>query len=97
MKFRLEFAPQVRHDWKRLPSEVFDAFESEAVTAAYQRRVRAACDPLMDFPERYPAWRYDPTLRALPVKKYHVFYRVIGDDVRILHIRYAGRMPYRFR
>lgn len=31
----------------------------------------------------------------MPVEKYLVFYRVVGDTIRIVHIRYAGRMPYR--
>jgi plasmid stabilization system protein ParE len=51
-------------------------------------------DSLAEFPERYPVWRYDPSLRFMPVEKYTVFYRVIGDTVRIVPIRYAGRAPY---
>lgn len=94
MKFRLEFAPRVRHDWERLRGEVFDASKSEAITSAYERRIREACDSLVEFPERYPRWRYIRGLHFMPVEKYTVFYRIVGDAVRIVHIRYAGRAPY---
>lgn len=38
-----------------------------------------------------------PPLRMMPVAKYCVFYRVVGDTVRVVHIRYAGRTPFRLR
>ena len=97
MSRRLEFAPQVRSDWLRLRREVFDASGSEAVTAAYEARIRSACDSLVDFPDGYPLWRYSPSLRMMPVAKYCVFYRVVDDAVRVVHIRYAGRAPFQAR
>ena len=93
----LEFAPRVRLDWLRLRREVLDASGSEAVTAAYEGRIRKACDSLVDFPNGYPPWRYSPSLRMMPVAKYCVFYRVVGVTVRVVHIRYAGRTPFRSR
>ena len=54
-------------------------------------------DSLADFPERYPPWRYASSLRMMPVAKYCVFYRVVGDTVGVVHIRYAGRTPFRSR
>ena len=70
-----------------------DASGSEAVTAAYETRIRTACDSLVNFPDSYPPWRYSPSLRMMPVAKYCVFYRIVGDTVRVVHIRYAGRAP----
>ena len=97
MSRRLEFVPRVRLDWLRLRREVLDASGSEAVTAAYEARIRNACDSLVDFPNGYPPWRYSPSLRMMPIAKYCVFYRVVGDTVRVVHIRYAGRTPFRSR
>ena len=73
------------------------ASNSDATADNYLRRILDAMDSLADFPERYPPWRYSPSLRMMPVAKYCVFYRVVGDTVRVVHIRYAGRSPFRSR
>ena len=73
------------------------ASESDATADNYLHRILDAMDSLVDFPERYPPWRYSPSLRMMPVAKYCVFYRVVGDTVRVVHIRYAGRTPFRSR
>jgi len=71
------------------------ASNSEATAHNYLRRILDAMDSLVDFPNGYPPWRYSPSLRMMPVAKYCVFYRVVGDTVRVVHIRYAGRTPFR--
>ena len=73
------------------------ASDSDTTANNYLRRILDAMDSLADFPERYPAWRYSSSLRMMPVAKYCVFYRVVGDTVQIVHIRYAGRTPFRVR
>ena len=73
------------------------ASDSDTTTDNYLRRILDAMDSLADFPERYPPWRYSPSLRMMPVAKYCVFYRVVGVTVRVVHIRYAGRTPFRSR
>jgi plasmid stabilization system protein ParE len=73
------------------------ASESDATADNYLRRILDAMDSLADFSERYPPWRYSPSLRMMPVAKYCVFYRVVSDTVRVVHIRYAGRTPFRSR
>jgi len=71
------------------------ASSSEAVTNEYLRRILKSVDSLEVFPERFPEWRYDESLRVMPVEKYCVFFRVVRETVRIVHVRYAGRKPYR--
>ncbi len=94
MTHHISHARQIANDLRRVRKELLLASQSEATTVAYLRRILNAMDSLAEFPERYPVWRYDPSLRFMPVEKYTVFYRVIGDTVRIVHIRYAGRAPY---
>ena len=95
MTFRISHARRIADDLRRARREVLLASQSATTTDAYLRRILDAMDSLAEFPERHPAWQYDKSLRMMPVEKYLVFYRVVGDTVRIVHIRYAGRMPYR--
>lgn len=75
--------------------EVLLASGSEATTNDYLHRILESVNSLEVFPERFPEWKYDDSLRMMPPKKHCVFFRVVGDIVRIVHIRYAGRKPYR--
>ena len=97
MTHRVSHAFRIASDLRQVRREVMLASDSEATADNYLRRILAAMDSLTDFPERYPPWRYSPSLRMMPVAKYCVFYRVAGDTGRVVHIRYAGRTPFRSR
>ncbi|MFZ4776674.1 MAG: type II toxin-antitoxin system RelE/ParE family toxin [Terrimicrobiaceae bacterium] len=97
MTHRISHAFRIEGDLRQVHREVMLASESDATADNYLRRILDAMDSLADFPERYPSWRYSPSLRMMPVAKYCVFYRVVGDTVRVVHIRYAGRTPFRSR
>jgi len=94
---RISHAFRIAGDLRLVRSEVTLASGSDTTADNYLRRILDAMDSLADFPERYPPWRYSPSLRMMPVAKYCVFYRVVGDTVRVVHIRYAGRTPFRSR
>jgi plasmid stabilization system protein ParE len=49
---------------------------------------------LKDFPERFPSPSYNFHHRMMPVGNYLIFYEIAGDDVVILHIRHAPRIPF---
>ena len=97
MTCRISHAFRIAGDLRLVRSEVTLASGSDTTADNYLRRILDAMDSLADFPERYPPWRYSPSLRMMPVAKYCVFYRVVGDTVRVVHIRYAGRTPFRSR
>ena len=97
MTYRISHACRIAGDLWQVRSELKLASESDATADNYLRGILDAMDSLADFPERYPHWRYSPSLRMMPVAKYCVFYRVVGDTVRVVHIRYAGRTPLRLR
>ena len=97
MTHRISHACRIEGDLRQVRSEILLASESDSTADNYLRRILDAMDSLADFPERYPQWRYSPSLRMMPVAKYCVFYRVVGDTVRVVHVRYAGRTPFRLR
>jgi plasmid stabilization system protein ParE len=95
--YRISHAFGIEGDLRQVRREIILASGSDTTADNYLRRILDAMDSLAEFPERYPPWRYSPSLRMMPVAKYCVFYRVVGDTVRIVHIRYAGRTPFRSR
>jgi plasmid stabilization system protein ParE len=95
--YRISHAFRIAGDLRQVRSEVMLASGSDTTADKYLHRILDAMDSLADFPERYPPWRYSPSLRMMPIAKYCVFYRVVGDTVRVVHIRYAGRTPFRSR
>ena len=97
MTYRVSHAFRITGDLQQVRREVMLASASDETADNYLHRILDAMDSLADFPERFPPWRYSPALRMMPVAKYCVFYRVVGDTVRIVHIRYAGRTPFRTR
>lgn len=95
MTCRISHAFRIANDLRQVRCEVMLASGSDLTADKYLRRILDAIDSLAEFPYRYPPWRYSPSLRMMPVAKYCVFYRVVGETVRIVHIRYAGRTPFR--
>jgi plasmid stabilization system protein ParE len=93
--YRISHAFRIVNDLRQVRREVISASGSDSTADKYLRRILDAIGSLAEFPDRYPPWRYSPSLRMMPVAKYCVFYRVVGDIVRVVHIRYAGRTPFR--
>lgn len=59
----------------------------------YDRRIRAACLRLTDFPNRgTPRSQLEPGLRSIPFeRRATIYYRVIDATVEIVRVLYAGR------
>ena len=60
---------------------------------AVDRRLRAACEKLADFPNRgSPHDELAPGLRSVPFeRRATIYYRVTAETVDIMHIAWAGR------
>ena len=58
-----------------------------------EARLRAACLKLSDFPGRgSPHDEIEAGLRSIPFeRRATIYYRVTGDSVEIVRVRYAGR------
>jgi toxin ParE1/3/4 len=67
-----------------------------SVAAALELRIRKAIEQIADAPESAPRVEQRPSMRVLPLMRYpfKVFYRVVGDTVRIVHIRHTARRPW---
>jgi toxin ParE1/3/4 len=63
----------------------------EKVAAAVQIRIREVVTQIVDAPESAPQVVDRPGVRIVPLVRYpyKIFYRVLDDRVRILHVRHA--------
>ena len=93
--FSVEISPRALHDLERAKREVFDASQSESVTADYLRRIAAEIDAFRAMPGRFPLWKSSRKYRFLTTEKYLAFFQIEGMRVKVSHIRYAGRSPFR--
>jgi toxin ParE1/3/4 len=69
----------------------------EIVAAAVEARVREVIAHVAEHPEAAAQVAGRPGMRVIPLIRYpyKIFYRVLEDRVRILHIRYTARQPWK--
>jgi toxin ParE1/3/4 len=67
-----------------------------AVTAALDARIREIVSYIAEHPEAAPPVLDRPGMRVMPLMRYpyKIFYRILVDRVRILHIRHTARRPW---
>ena len=87
---RLVFRPEAEADLADIHDHI--AADSPARARMFLALLRDRCGPLRQFPEMGRA-RDDlrPGLRSLPVDRYVVIYRVLGDVVEIVTILHGSR------
>ena len=68
----------------------------EAVTAAVEARIREIIAHIAEHPEAAPRVEERSGVHVVPLVRYpyKLFYRVLADRVRILHIRHTARRPW---
>ena len=93
--FAVEISPRALRDLERVKREVFDASKSESVAVDYLRRIAAEIDALSTMPSRFPFWKTSQKYRFLTAEKYLAFFQIEGMRVKVSHVRYAGRRPFR--
>jgi toxin ParE1/3/4 len=69
---------------------------SDTVAAALEKRVRDVVGHIAEHPEAAPKVIARPGMRVFPLihYPYKIFYRVLEDRVRIVHIRHTSRRPW---
>ena len=91
---RVEYTNQALIDLRKISADS-RAF-GETVAAAVQARIRAVVAHIAERPEAAAPIAERPGMRVVPLIRYpyKIFYRVLDDRVRILHIRHTARAPW---
>jgi len=92
---KIEFTNRAVRDLREISGYCRKQF-GDRVTAALEARIRDVVTNIADYPERAPRVEGRPGMRFVPLVRYpfKIFYRIIGNTVRIVHIRHAARRPW---
>jgi toxin ParE1/3/4 len=93
---KLEFTRRAVNDLTEIAAHGRQQF-GDRITAALEQRIRDVMAQIANVPESAPRVEQRPGMRVLPLVRYpfKVFYRIVGDTVRIVHIRHTARRPWR--
>ncbi len=92
---KVEFTNRAVGDLRKISIQSRKEF-GDRVAAALALRLRNVVEQIGKAPESAPRVEQRPGMRVLPLVRYpfKIFYRIIGDTVRILHIRHTARRPW---
>jgi toxin ParE1/3/4 len=92
---KVEFTNRAVGDLRRISIQSHTEYGA-AVAAALELRIRNVVDQIANAPESAPRVEQRPGMRVLPLVRYpfKIFYRIVGETVRILHIRHTARRPW---
>jgi toxin ParE1/3/4 len=90
---RVRYTPRARDDLDTIHSYLNE--RSPAAAAAVLKRIRNRIDRLADFPLMAPVTEL-AGIRGLSIVRYpyKAYYRILADEVLILHVRDARRAPW---
>jgi plasmid stabilization system protein ParE len=91
---RVEYSNRATADLRKISADT--KIYGETVTAAVEARIRHVIEHLANHPEAAPLVEERPGVRVVPLVRYpyKIFYRVLADRIRILHIRHTSRRPW---
>jgi toxin ParE1/3/4 len=91
---KIEYSNRATADLRKVSadSRVFGA----AVTAAVEARIRGIVSHIAEHPEAATRVAERPGVHVVPLIRYpcKIFYRLLEDRVRIIHIRHTSRRPW---
>jgi len=92
---KVEYSRRAVADLRQISADSRRTF-GDRVAEALEARIRAVIDRISREPLSAPEVEQRPGLHVVPLIRYpfKVFYRVLDDRVRILHIRHTARRPW---
>jgi plasmid stabilization system protein ParE len=92
---KVEFTNRALVDLHKISADSRAMF-GDAVARTLEARLRDVIQHIAAHPEAAPRVIERPGMRVFPLIRYpyRIFYRVLGDRVRILHIRHTARRPW---
>jgi plasmid stabilization system protein ParE len=92
---RVEFTNRAVRDLREIAAHSRQNF-GERIATALEARLQDVVMQISAAPESSPRVEQRPGMRVVPLVRYpfKIFYRIIGDTVRIVHIRHAARRPW---
>ena len=93
---KVEYTKRAVADLREISANSRVAF-GDWVAEALAARIRAVVDRISQEPLSAPEVEQRPGLHVAPLVRYpfKVFYRVLDDRVKIVHIRHTSRRPWR--
>jgi len=90
----VEYTNQALIDLRKISADSRAFGESVAVTL--EARIRTIIAHIAEHPEAAATIADRPSIRVVPLIRYpyKIFYRILNDRVRILHIRHTSRRPW---
>jgi toxin ParE1/3/4 len=86
----LVFSPSAESDLEEIADYI--AMDSPARALAFVQELREQCRVLTQLPQAFPAREgLAPGLRMMPYRRYLIFYRPAGGEVRIERILHSAR------
>lgn len=94
---RIVWSTDALEDLSDARKTIFDVSKSLTGANRLAREIFESTDFLLKQPEMYPLDKNklvnDGSYRCYEVRRYNVSYRILGDTVRIIRVRWAGREP----
>ena len=92
---KVEYSRRAVADLRKISTDSRRAF-GERVAEALEARIRAVVDRISRYPLSAPEVEQRPVRHVVPLARYpfKIFYRILDDRVRMLHIRHTARQPW---
>jgi toxin ParE1/3/4 len=92
---KVEYSERAVADLHKISADSRRSY-GDRVAEALGVRIRAVIDRISTDPLSAPEVEQRPSMHVVPLVRYpfKIFYRVLDDRIRILHIRHAARRPW---